>query len=509
MIYDKGLFYPMHIGDVLVHRCLVLDKLGFGISSTVWLVLDVHKNRYFALKATSTECINSREEEILDRLGDDEPDHPGWGCTSQLVDTFCVTSPLGKKYGSHEFLVFNLMAESLHSLAKYFPCGSIPPKIMKNFLKQVLLALDHAHNARVVLTCSEKYCKVPNNPVDSGSLHRPNNNEDIMLRERENHGIDNEHTRQQNTWEFPSRSLRGLYLSQDPTEDEFLGLNVALCDWGLARFTDKQHIDAVAPPKFKSPEMTIGAPWDEKSDIWTLGTQIICLMTGSDPFWGEDGKGHYSELQHLHEMRLNFGSFPSSLLDRGHPGSVNAHFNYGGEVQFRKDLVNVPRLEEWFETFDDAKEKEDFINLLRHMMRIDPEERSSTAEILGEPWLRDVILDHEIPKAAQSPLETGTVQERVDSVIDAESVRDSDSEHDSNSSSMPSEMDADLVEPPMPLGAGITIEPSTTLEAETTTSETTLLLIGAAIMMTCPVESFIFLGLGVAVHTLFKTLEEI
>lgn len=66
------------------------------------------------------------------------------------MDTFCVPSPLGGNYGIHEFLVFDLMAETLDSFAKCFPHGSIPPKIMKKFLKQILLALGHAHNAGVV-----------------------------------------------------------------------------------------------------------------------------------------------------------------------------------------------------------------------------------------------------------------------------------------------------------------------------------------------------------------------
>lgn len=37
MVYERGLFYPMHIGDVLVHRYLVLDKLGFGSKSNASL----------------------------------------------------------------------------------------------------------------------------------------------------------------------------------------------------------------------------------------------------------------------------------------------------------------------------------------------------------------------------------------------------------------------------------------------------------------------------------------
>lgn len=371
---------------------------------------------------------------------------------------------------------------------------------------------------------SEKYYKVPNSPSDSSPLQRANDNSGIILREREKYDIDYECMQQCNTWEFPSRNLRDVYPSPCPTEDEFLGLNIALCDWGLARFTDKQHINAVAPLKFKSPEMLIGVPWDQKTDIWTLGTQLVLLMTGRDAFWAEDCKGCYSELQHLWEMELDFGSFPRSFLDRGHTGFVNAHFNYGGEVWLQDDLVDLPPLDDRFTTFNDEDDKEDFINMLRHMMRIEPEKRSSAAELLKEPWLQDVVLGHEIPKTVKGPLKSSDAVRKVDSVIDSDSVRDSDSEHDSesvrdldleevNSDMDNTELEALVSSSPKPSQlsemATISSEASIPLEAETTTPLKALLLIGAAVMMACPMESLILVGLGVAVRTLSKVLKNI
>lgn len=385
----------------------------------------------------------------------------------------------------------------------------------------------------------QKLYNVSNDPSGTNSSHQPDKG-NIISREREKYSIDYEAMQRKNTWEFPSRSMSELYLNSDPTEEELLGLNVTLCDWGLARFTDKKHIDAVAPPKFKSPELLIGAPWDEKTDIWTLGTQLVRLMTGRDAFSAEDDHGSYSNLQHFFEIELNFGSFPRSLLDNGHSGFINGHFNYGGRVQLQPDLIRVPRLENWFKNFDDEDDKKEFIHLLRHMMRINPEERSSAAELLREPWLRDVVLDHEIlATAVKKPVESSDAcQKRVDSVIDADSVRDSDSENDADSvrdsdsvhdlnlekedlemdsaleasvpscptSSKLSEAGANLTKPSTTFKAETLVEPSTPLEDEKTTPETALLLIGAAVMVACPVESLVLVGLALAVRTFFKTL---
>lgn len=39
--YDAEHFYPAHIGDTLNARYSVLGKLGYGVTSTVWLCRDL------------------------------------------------------------------------------------------------------------------------------------------------------------------------------------------------------------------------------------------------------------------------------------------------------------------------------------------------------------------------------------------------------------------------------------------------------------------------------------
>lgn len=127
------------------------------VFSTVWLVRDVYRKRYFALKILSTECYSSGhdifEVEVLERLKVDGLEHHGHGYVSQMVDNFRLDSPLGPEYGVHVFLVFDLMAETIGSFAVKYG-GTIPPWLMKRFVKQMLLALDYAHKAGVIHTGS-------------------------------------------------------------------------------------------------------------------------------------------------------------------------------------------------------------------------------------------------------------------------------------------------------------------------------------------------------------------
>lgn len=39
--FKKGIYYPVNIGDVFASKYQVLGKLGFGVTSTVWLARDL------------------------------------------------------------------------------------------------------------------------------------------------------------------------------------------------------------------------------------------------------------------------------------------------------------------------------------------------------------------------------------------------------------------------------------------------------------------------------------
>lgn len=39
--FKKGQYYPVNIGDVFGSKCQVIGKLGFGVTSTVWLARDL------------------------------------------------------------------------------------------------------------------------------------------------------------------------------------------------------------------------------------------------------------------------------------------------------------------------------------------------------------------------------------------------------------------------------------------------------------------------------------
>ena len=53
--YRRGGYHPIRIGDVIHNRYRVINKLGYGAYSTVWLVKDLLSGKYTSLKITAAE----------------------------------------------------------------------------------------------------------------------------------------------------------------------------------------------------------------------------------------------------------------------------------------------------------------------------------------------------------------------------------------------------------------------------------------------------------------------
>lgn len=97
--YQPGGYHPILVGDVLHDRYHIVDKLGFGGYSTVWLARDTHMNRYVAVKVNIADS-NQRETKVLRALSalppTSLPVHPGRGLVPVLQDEFKVQGPNGK-----------------------------------------------------------------------------------------------------------------------------------------------------------------------------------------------------------------------------------------------------------------------------------------------------------------------------------------------------------------------------------------------------------------------------
>ena len=70
--YKIGGYHPVHVGEILLDRYIIIQKLGWGHFSTVWLTKDLKFNSYVAIKVqkSAQHYLEAAydEVEILDQV---------------------------------------------------------------------------------------------------------------------------------------------------------------------------------------------------------------------------------------------------------------------------------------------------------------------------------------------------------------------------------------------------------------------------------------------------------
>ena len=143
--YRPGGYHPVNINDTFNSgRYCVLQKLGWGGYSTVWLVYDSVLSRSAALKVVVAELSErSNEARILQHLNSISAQHEGQRHLRKLTDYFFHDGPNGR----HQCLVFSVDGVSVPALvSRYASNARLPGHLAWELSKQVTLALDYLHS---------------------------------------------------------------------------------------------------------------------------------------------------------------------------------------------------------------------------------------------------------------------------------------------------------------------------------------------------------------------------
>ncbi|CAG9329969.1 unnamed protein product [Blepharisma stoltei] len=168
--YRPGGYHPIMLGDIFLNRYEVVQKVGWGHFSTVWLCKDLKYNTYVALKVQKSASHYTEaaydEIDILLKISTSYND-PVWlkslrhyydGTNEyqnalseegvrdhcfvvQLLNSFMHAGPNGK----HICMVFEILGVNLLEIIKVYNYKGIPIPICRAISKQVLIALDYLH----------------------------------------------------------------------------------------------------------------------------------------------------------------------------------------------------------------------------------------------------------------------------------------------------------------------------------------------------------------------------
>ncbi|KAF4468070.1 CMGC SRPK kinase [Fusarium albosuccineum] len=364
--YIASRYYPTRIGDVLKDRYQVVGKLGFGVTSTVWLARDLKRRRHVAVKLYITSgSMGSQFKNELDvykRMETASKSHPGRDAIRPLLDSFNLDGPDGQ----HQCLVHTAMWDTLLDFLHRNPIRRLPSPVLAFTLKRLFLALDFLHTE----------CNIIHTDIKAGNIMLATEDESVFSDLEE----------QELQHPCPRKEIEGrtVYTTRELKMTKSVGAPF-LCDFGSAVPGDRENTNDIQPDIYRAPEVILGAPWTYSVDVWNAGCMIWDVFEGGHLFTGQDPEfKRYRSRAHLAEIVALLGAPPSRLLSRG--SETSKFFSSAGGLRSGVPLLDKTSLEEREMTLE-GDDRACFLRLVRKLLQWEPEKRSWAKELVNDEWI--------------------------------------------------------------------------------------------------------------------------
>ena len=165
--YKVSGYHPVHVGEVLMDRYIIMQKLGWGHFSTAWLALDTKYGNYVAIKIqkSAQQYIDAAYDEVeilqelekhnfqkewIDSVKEYYKDDPEEIADIEKVEHSHIVQLLNSfiyhgQNGRHFCMVFEIMGVTLLELIKRYNYKGIPLPYIRIITKQILIGLDFLH----------------------------------------------------------------------------------------------------------------------------------------------------------------------------------------------------------------------------------------------------------------------------------------------------------------------------------------------------------------------------
>ncbi len=298
--YRPGGLHPIHIEDSLdSERYTVIHKLGYGLSSTVWLARDGTLNKYVAIKILTAEASKTRNElGCLEYLSSKpRPKHPGYEYISAsfLDRHFWLDGPNGR----HLVLVSKVSGPSISQITKWVI--GIRESLARKIALQLTQGLAYLH--------SEGICH--GNLTHCDVLFQLTNF-DAWSQEKVYEQLGTPMVQDLDEWSREPSVPRYLVDSAQffRASPGLLAESIRIIDYGDSFRVGWPTDLGDRVSGFSPPENLRGLKATRSSDLWALGCIIFEIRSGDPPF----PAGFLSStLDALWEIEDTLGSIPSDL----------------------------------------------------------------------------------------------------------------------------------------------------------------------------------------------------
>ncbi|KUM55368.1 hypothetical protein ACN42_g11924 [Penicillium freii] len=366
-VLGENCYLPVDIGDILLSRYQVVGKLGWGITSTVWLVRDLEMNDYMTLKIFSHDMLADEESTFYDKIKQGNQQHLGSDRVRTKITEFELTR---LEIFKHLAILQEPLGESLLDIQNRSVDERLDKLSIQSVIYQMLLALDYMHTE----------CNLIHGDIKGDNIFQ-----EIGDKTRLDRYVQAE-------IEHPSaRKIEFGYTTyrSRPLEPASQLGKIQLGDLGSAHPGDApRNGQPFQPPFYRAPEVMLEKEWNYPADIWNLGIWAWGAFEGSRLFPLEGSNDAYSTVKHLAYITGLLGPPPPDFIE---PDTISAkYFDKDGNWIVEGCEVHTTSFEDLEKRLEE-KDKEMFLDLMKGMITWRPEDRKTPRELIEHPWLQGIF----------------------------------------------------------------------------------------------------------------------
>ncbi|KAF9519696.1 hypothetical protein BS47DRAFT_1288171 [Hydnum rufescens UP504] len=358
---DKEGHYIIQAGDVIgVPLDRIVRLLGQGTFGKVVEALDISTRTMVAVKIIRSipkyRDASKIEIRVLKTLKQHDPTNKH-KCI-HLIEWF--------DYRNHICIVSELLGKCIYDFLKENNFAPFPRRHIQDFARQILSSVAFLHELKLV--------------------HTDLKPENILL-------VHNDYR----LASVPSAVGTGSKRSAPTSKMILANTDVRLIDFGSATFESEYHSSVVCTRHYRAPEIILSLGWSYPCDAFSLGCILVEFYTGVALFQTHDN------LEHLAMMEAVMGPMPPSLARKA-AKAKSEFFKDGAKLDWppRSKKVTSASKKEVKATrpLADIIPATDIINtrfqdLVRKLLRFDPQQRITVADALRHPFF-DLTIPHEL-----------------------------------------------------------------------------------------------------------------
>ena len=424
--------------EILNSKYALIEKIGYGSYSSVWLAYSIPDDKYYAIKIQNCEDYDEGvfELRILRKIKELKNDY-----MINIIDGFEIIKKDkifkqikkgNKSYNKkviecrrHICMVLPLMAGSVYSLIKKgsFENG-LNEELLTKCIKTIIYSINDLHKKlkichtdlkpeNILISGKSKYVeeliqeyskhdfknyfklnyekqlKLKDWNINSSNYKKKTSKlkSDILklchknILKNMDHIIDNKSSEYQSVDDTTQTSESSSESSDKKINDIDIkyteNCKIQLTDFGSNMKIIDLDDDEIQTRYYRAPEVILGLKYNEKIDIWSIGCMIYELYTGEILFDPEKDKDFSRDFHHLFLIEEICGEFPKHMIKKS-PRNKEFFKNYKLNCKKKINLINIESLIK-----KDNKLSNKIIEIIKKCLIIDPNLRIDIHQLIS------------------------------------------------------------------------------------------------------------------------------